>query len=143
MGCPARVRRVHDWSARRDRESVTAGDDRYGDVSEQRNPAATLSGGELILSIGVNLADPTTDHEAYIGTLRDSGAVGLVVELGQRVNTLPTALLQAARTIGFPVIELVRGRARRGRAGRPSAPRCPCRRASGPRCPATTPGLRD
>ena len=43
---------------------------RWVHVSEQRNPAGTLSGGELVLSIGVAAADPGTD----VAALRDAGA---------------------------------------------------------------------
>lgn len=81
---------------------------RWVHVSELRDPAGTLRGGELILSIGVSLADPTTDPHAYVDALREAGAVGLVVELGQHVSALPSALLQAARATDFPVVELVR-----------------------------------
>ena len=81
---------------------------RWVHVSEQRNPAGTLSGGELILSIGAAVADPATDHTAYLTTLRDSGAAGLVIELGQHLRSLPAALVQAARALGFPLIELAR-----------------------------------
>jgi PucR family transcriptional regulator, purine catabolism regulatory protein len=81
---------------------------RWVHVSEQRNPAGTLSGGELVLSIGVAVADPSTDPAAYIGALRDTGAVGLIIELGQHVRALPTGLVQAARAVRFPLIELAR-----------------------------------
>ena len=81
---------------------------RWVHVSEQRNPAGTLSGGELVLSIGVAVADPANDPVAYVAALRDAGAVGLVVELGQHVRTLPTALVQAARAAAFPLVELAR-----------------------------------
>ncbi|MBL8928073.1 MAG: PucR family transcriptional regulator [Pseudonocardia sp.] len=81
---------------------------RWVHVSEQRNPAGTLSGGELVLSIGVAVADPTTDAAAYVAALRDAGAVGLVVELGQHVRSLPSTLVQAARAAEFPLVELAR-----------------------------------
>jgi len=81
---------------------------RWVHVSELRDPAGTLSGGELVLSIGVAVSDPTGDPAAYVAALRDAGAVGLVVELGQRVRSLPTALVQAARAAEFPLVELTR-----------------------------------
>lgn len=81
---------------------------RWVHVSEQRNPAGTFRGGELILSTGIILADAATDLPDYIASLRDAGAVGLVVELGQHVRSLPEALVQAARAHRFPVIELQR-----------------------------------
>jgi purine catabolism regulator len=81
---------------------------RWAHVSEQRDPAGTLSGGELILSIGVPVSDPTTDPAAYLAALRSAGAVALMIELGQHLSTLPEALVQAARALDFPLIELRR-----------------------------------
>jgi purine catabolism regulator len=81
---------------------------RWVHVSEQRNPAGTLSGGELVLSIGVAVADPGTDPGAYVAALRDAGAVGLVIELGQHLRSLPAGLVQAARAVQFPLVELAR-----------------------------------
>jgi len=81
---------------------------RWVHVSEQRDPAGTLSGGELVLASGVAVSDPTGDPAAYVAALRDAGAVGLVVELGQHVRSLPTALVQAARAAEFPLVELTR-----------------------------------
>ncbi|MFD0489508.1 PucR family transcriptional regulator ligand-binding domain-containing protein [Saccharopolyspora spinosporotrichia] len=75
---------------------------RWVHVSEQRQPAGTLSGGELILSIGAAVADPATDHLEYLTALRDAGAVGLVIELGQHLRSLPETLVQAARALRFP-----------------------------------------
>lgn len=79
---------------------------RWVHVSEQRQPAGTLSGGELVLSIGAAVADPTLDHATYVAELRDAGAVGLVIELGQHLRALPGPLVQAARGLGFPLVEL-------------------------------------
>jgi PucR family transcriptional regulator, purine catabolism regulatory protein len=81
---------------------------RWVHVSEQRDPAGTLSGGELVLSIGVAVADPSSDPAAYVTALREAGAVGLVVELGQHLRSLPTALVQACRAAEFPLVELAR-----------------------------------
>ncbi len=81
---------------------------RWVHVSEQRDPAGTLSGGELILSIGVPVNDPTTDPAAYLAALRNAGAVALMIELGQHLKALPEALVQAARALNFPLIELRR-----------------------------------
>ncbi|MEQ3552946.1 PucR family transcriptional regulator ligand-binding domain-containing protein [Pseudonocardia nematodicida] len=79
---------------------------RWVHVSEQRRPAGTLSGGDLVLSIGAAIADPATDHADYLAELRDAGAVALVVELGQHLTTLPSTLVQAARRLRFPLVEL-------------------------------------
>ena len=81
---------------------------RWVHVSEQPNPAGTLSGGELVLSTGMAFADPATDPAVYVSALQEAGAVGLVVELGQHVRSLPTALVEAARAARFPLVELAR-----------------------------------
>jgi purine catabolism regulator len=81
---------------------------RWVHVSEQRDPAGTLTGGELVLSIGVAAADPRTSPAAYVAALQDAGAVGLVIELGQHLWALPTALVEAARAARFPLVELSR-----------------------------------
>ena len=81
---------------------------RWVHVSEQRDPAGTLTGGELVLSIGVAVADPSTSPAAYVAALQDAGAVGLVIELGQHLRALPTALVEAARAARFPLVELAR-----------------------------------
>ncbi|TDC95450.1 PucR family transcriptional regulator [Saccharopolyspora aridisoli] len=79
---------------------------RWVHVSELPNVAGTLSGGDLVLSIGVVLAEPDTDLRAYVESLRSSGAAGLVVELGRHVQRLPDTLVQAARAQELPLVEL-------------------------------------
>ena len=62
---------------------------RWVHVSEQRNPAGTLSGGELVLSTGIAVADPSTDPGGLRrGACRTRERSGLVVELGRHVRSL-------------------------------------------------------
>lgn len=77
-------------------------------VSELRNVAGTLTGNVLVLSVGLPMTEPGFDAPAYVRSLRDAGAIGLVVELGQHLTSLPDALVQAARATGFPLVELRR-----------------------------------
>ncbi|WP_281690476.1 PucR family transcriptional regulator [Pseudonocardia thermophila] len=81
---------------------------RWVHVSELPDPAGTLSGGELVLSIGIPVSDPTTDPADYLRALRVAGGVALMIELGQRLKALPDELVQAARAMSFPLIELRR-----------------------------------
>ncbi|MFD0484284.1 PucR family transcriptional regulator [Kineococcus sp. GCM10028916] len=91
---------------------VRAGEDRLGvrvrwvHVSEQTEVAGLLGGGELLLSTGMGLRD--VDLAAYVTSLVDAGAVGLVVELGDHLDALPPALVRAARAARFPLVELHR-----------------------------------
>jgi purine catabolism regulator len=48
------------------------------------------------------------DLAAYVASLVDAGAVGLVVELGDHLDVLPPALVRAARAARFPLVELHR-----------------------------------
>ncbi|MFP5021883.1 PucR family transcriptional regulator [Pseudonocardia phyllosphaerae] len=81
---------------------------RWVHVSELAEPAGTLSPGVFVLSVGLPLIDPTTNTTRYVDALREAGAVGLLVELGQQLTTLPDGLVQAARTAGFPLVEISR-----------------------------------
>ncbi|GAA1858575.1 PucR family transcriptional regulator [Pseudonocardia ailaonensis] len=81
-------------------------DIRWAHVSELADLAGTLSGGELVLSVGVVLSDPAVDLGDYIESLRRCGAAALMIELGRNVERLPEALVQAARRTRFPVVEL-------------------------------------
>lgn len=96
----------------RGRPKIRAGADaldtevRWVHVSELHDVAGTLSGGELILSIGVVLGEQTRDYRGYIDSLRNCGAAALFVELGRHVQVLPDELIQAARACRFPLVEL-------------------------------------
>ncbi|MEV1293712.1 PucR family transcriptional regulator [Pseudonocardia sp. NPDC049635] len=81
---------------------------RWVHVSELADPAGTLPDGVLVLSVGLPVADPTTDPARYVTAVRAAGAVGLLVEIGQHLTTLPGPLVQAARAAGFPLVELRR-----------------------------------
>lgn len=81
---------------------------RWVHVSEIADPAGTLPPGVLVLSVGVPVADPTTVPARYVDALRAAGAVGLVVEIGRQLPSLPAGLVQAARAAGFPLVELRR-----------------------------------
>jgi purine catabolism regulator len=79
---------------------------RWVHVSELTEVAGTLGGGELILSTGMGLVEPGFDSRAYLRSLAEAGAVGLVVEMGQHVQTLPEDLVRAARSFRLPLVEL-------------------------------------
>lgn len=81
---------------------------RWVHVSEVGDIAALLSGGELILTTGLWISDPSTDPAAYIDSLIGAGACALIVELSSRVKSVPDAALQRARAGHFPIIALHR-----------------------------------
>ena len=75
-------------------------------VSEVADIGHLLQGGELILTTGV--AFPRSDDALtrYISDLAAARATGVILELGRRFATVPTALVQSAEAHGLPLIAL-------------------------------------
>jgi purine catabolism regulator len=64
-----------------------------------------LSGGELVLSTGLELARATPEARvAYLGSLAEAGAHGLALELVQWLTEVPPEMLQTARLLEFPIL---------------------------------------
>ena len=81
---------------------------RWVHVGEVRDVAGLLQGGELILSTGLAMSGPVTEAVGYVADLVAAGAVGLVVELGDRFPEVPPEVVAAARASGFPLVALRR-----------------------------------
>jgi purine catabolism regulator len=75
---------------------------RWVHVSELEDPAPWLSGGELLLSTGMQLHDEESQR-AYIGRLVEHHLAGLGFGLGFSHATLPEALVDEARELDFPL----------------------------------------
>lgn len=74
-------------------------------VSEVADAWRFLSGGELLLSTGLELARSTSDARvAYLRSLVEHGAHGLALELVQGFTEVPAELLGAARQFDFPLL---------------------------------------
>lgn len=79
---------------------------RWVHVSEILDLTGLLSGGELVLTTGLELEKEPGVAASYIRSLERAGAAGLIVELvGQRNRSL-SALRAAARSSTLPVIVL-------------------------------------
>jgi purine catabolism regulator len=79
---------------------------RWVHVSEVADIAHLLRGGELILSTGVALPNTDDGLTRYISDLAAAQATGVVIELGRRFSTLPSALVQSAEAHNLPLIAL-------------------------------------
>ncbi|MQA11602.1 MAG: PucR family transcriptional regulator [Pseudonocardiaceae bacterium] len=79
---------------------------RWVHATEWANPAATLRGGELILTTGIGFPDSL---DGYAAELADVNAAGLVLELGRRYREVPQELQRACRVRDVPLIVLHRG----------------------------------
>jgi PucR family transcriptional regulator, purine catabolism regulatory protein len=80
---------------------------RWVHSSEVPDIATLLRGGELVLTTGIGLPEDDDGLRAFIATLADVGAAGLVVELGRRYHdSVPRVMVAAAQKRGLPLIEL-------------------------------------
>ncbi|NDK91094.1 PucR family transcriptional regulator [Gordonia desulfuricans] len=78
---------------------------RWVHVGDVPDLSGLLTGGELILTTGASLANWP---QRYLQGLSSSGAVGVVVELGASVPTLPGAVTRLARDADLALIVLRR-----------------------------------
>lgn len=78
---------------------------RWVHISELRDPTPWLSGGELLLTTGMALESPKAQRE-FIATLADHGLAGVGFGTGFKHETVPPALVEAARERGFPLFEV-------------------------------------
>jgi purine catabolism regulator len=76
---------------------------RWVHISELADPTPWLSGGELLLTTGLQLGD---DPAGYVGRLVEHGLTGLGFGVGFGYERIPEALLQAATERGFPLFEV-------------------------------------
>ncbi len=74
-------------------------------VSELMDAWRFLSGGEVLVSTGLELARATPDARvAYLRSLVDAGAQALALELVQWLAEVPEEMLRAARLMEFPLV---------------------------------------
>jgi purine catabolism regulator len=78
---------------------------RWVHISELPDPTPWLSGGELLLTTGMQLADPDEQRE-YVTRLAGHGLAGLGLGTGFAHQTLPEAMVAAAEELGFALFEV-------------------------------------
>src|SRR3954471_17343414 len=78
---------------------------RWVHISELEDPTPWLSGGELLLTTGMALADPERQR-AYVRRLAGHGLAGLGLGTGLAHDGIPDALREAAAGLGFPLVEV-------------------------------------
>lgn len=80
---------------------------RWVHASDLADLSGLLAGGELVLSTGAALADPTHSDD-YLPRLAAAGAVGVIVELGLHIDEIPQIALESCAGLDLPVIVLRR-----------------------------------
>ena len=99
-------------SLRRGSPSVRAGAERldnpirWAHSGEVSNIAALLKGSELLLTTGMGIGAGAADQRRFVRRLAKRDVAGIVIELGQRFERLPDALVEEAQALQLPLIEL-------------------------------------
>jgi purine catabolism regulator len=78
---------------------------RWVHISELPDPTPWLSGGELLLTTGMQMSTATA-WRAFVERLADAGVAGLGLGTGFAHATLPADLLEVAERRGVPVFEV-------------------------------------
>jgi PucR family transcriptional regulator, purine catabolism regulatory protein len=78
---------------------------RWVHISELLDPTEWLSGGELLLTTGMQLDSPEQQRE-FVLRLADHHLAGLGIGTGFRHATVPKAMVEAAAERDFPVFEI-------------------------------------
>ncbi|MGW0884121.1 PucR family transcriptional regulator [Streptomyces sp. NPDC002671] len=95
--------------------TVRAGEDRldvpvrWAHVSELADPVPYMEGGELLLITALKLdAEDPEAMRRYVKRLAGAGVVGLGFAVGVNYEEIPTALVDASREEGLPLLEVPR-----------------------------------
>jgi purine catabolism regulator len=78
---------------------------RWVHISELRDPTPWLSGGELLLTTGMQLDTPARQRK-FVARLAEHQLAGLGVGTGFAHEEVPPAMLEAARELDFPLFEV-------------------------------------
>src|SRR4051812_45708649 len=78
---------------------------RWVHITELPDPTPWLSGGELLLTTGIQLSD-AEKQRAFVRRLAAHGLAGLGFGTGFDHEKLPPALVEQARQLGFPLFEV-------------------------------------
>ena len=81
---------------------------RWVHAGELADIAPLLRDGDLLLSTGIAMPDTDADLARFAASLADTGAAGLVIELGRRWATLPAALVDSCEALHLPLVTLSR-----------------------------------
>jgi purine catabolism regulator len=79
---------------------------RWAHISELQDPTPWLSGGELLLTTGMDLKGSPALQRAYVRRLVKAKLAGLGFGIGFSFDEVPAAIRRAADRDGFPVIEV-------------------------------------
>lgn len=73
---------------------------------ELADPTPYLTGGELVMTTGINIGTDAAMQSAYLGRLSSAGAAALAVDTGTTFSDVPAGVLAAGNDSGVPVLKV-------------------------------------
>ena len=71
---------------------------------ELADPTPWLSGGELVMTTGINIGAAPDEQFAYVARLAEAGTAALAVDTGTTFDRVPDGIRSAGDELGFPVL---------------------------------------
>lgn len=73
---------------------------------ELADPVPYLSGGELVMTTGINLGADAAAQFAYVQRLASAGVTALAIDTGTTIAAVPSGIRRAADQLDIPVLEV-------------------------------------
>ncbi len=73
---------------------------------ELADPTPYLSGGELVMTTGINIGADAAAQSAYVSRLVSAGSAALAVDTGTTLSAVPVGVVDAGDRAGLPVLEV-------------------------------------
>lgn len=73
---------------------------------ELADPTPYLTGGELVMTTGINIGADAAAQSAYVARLAAAGSAALAVDTGTTLAEIPAGVLDAGHRAGLPVLEV-------------------------------------
>lgn len=73
---------------------------------ELSDPTPYLSGGELVMTTGINVGRTPIAQREYVTRLSDAGISALAVDSGTTLAEIPPAMIAAGNELGMPLLEV-------------------------------------
>lgn len=71
---------------------------------ELSDPAPWLSGGELVMTTGMQIGKTPREQFDYVARLVEAGVVALAVDTGTNFDSVPSSVVAASNALGLPVL---------------------------------------
>ncbi|WP_416276337.1 PucR family transcriptional regulator [Mycolicibacterium sp. J2] len=73
---------------------------------ELADPTPYLSGGELVMTTGINIGQDDTAQFHYVARLSSAGITALAVDTGTTLTDIPAGIIDAANQLDLPVLRV-------------------------------------